>query len=284
MYRWANSCTIALLITIRKAVQARMYLGGTFSVVLMYNVCTCLYNVCTRLYNVCTCATHVNVYTLYVHVYTLYVHVYTRFTTLTSCLNRFSWLSQRCRCPSALLCKGQWGWGQSLSGRWWFFWCHVRCCRNRGGHQQVYQWLGEPGASWFWQTAFIAKQAACSCRHNWQQDVALCSIGRRLSSHYGWGTAEKVYAFRAPIVQARSGIQVNEHNIHIHVYTMYMYLPWQVCRRTYMICTSYILCTYMTYTLYIHLHLTDISYNVTQMDSRRAQKIYCYAARPCILF
>ena len=63
-----------------------MYLGGTFSVVLMYNVCTCLYNVCTRLYNVCTCTTYVHVYTLYVHVYTLYVHVYTQFTTLTSCL------------------------------------------------------------------------------------------------------------------------------------------------------------------------------------------------------
>ena len=132
MYKWANSCTIALLITIRKAVQARMYLGGTFNVVLMYNVCTCLYNVCTRLYNVCTCATHVHVYTLYVHVYTLYVHVYTRFTTLTSCLNRFSWPSQRCRCPSALLCKGRWGWGQSLSGRWWFFYARPDAAETEG--------------------------------------------------------------------------------------------------------------------------------------------------------
>ncbi len=59
MYRWANSCTIALLITIRKAVQAHMHFTCIKCVLLMYNGCTCLYNVCTRLYNVCTCATHV---------------------------------------------------------------------------------------------------------------------------------------------------------------------------------------------------------------------------------
>ena len=40
------------------------------------------------------------------------------------------------------------------------FLCQARCCRNRGGHQQVNQWLGHPGVSWFWQTAFMAKQAA----------------------------------------------------------------------------------------------------------------------------
>ena len=115
------------------------------------------------------------------------------------------------------------------------FLCQARCCRNRGGHQQVYQWPGWPGASRFWQTAYIAKQAASSCRHKWQQYVAYCSFGRRLSSQNGWGTAEEVHAFWALIVQARSGIQVNKY--YIHVYTMH------VCRWA-----MYIHCTYMLYT------------------------------------
>ena len=239
---------------------------------------------------------------MYVHVYTMYVHVPLMYNVCTclyivcTCIytvHNFNQLSQQIfvavtemQMSLSPLMQGTMRMGAVPVRKMVIFWCQARCCRNRGGHQQVYQWLGEPGASWFWQTAFIAKQAACSCCHNWQQDVAYCSIGRRLSSHYGWGTAEKVHAFRAPIVQARSGIQVNEHNIHIHVYTMYMYVQWQVGWRTYMICTSYILCTYMTYTLYIHLNITDISYyvTVTQMDSRRAQKSYCYAARPCLRF
>jgi hypothetical protein len=50
------------------------------------------------------------------------------------------------------------GWGQSLSRRWWFFLCKARRYWNRWG-----QWLAVPGAILFWQTAYIAKQAACSC-------------------------------------------------------------------------------------------------------------------------
>ena len=92
------------------------------------------------------------------NVCTMYVH------GITSCLNRFSWSTERCRCrteghPSALCFSGRYGWRQSLSRRWWLFWCQVRCWRYRGGHQQVSRRLGEPGGSWFWQAAFIAQQA-----------------------------------------------------------------------------------------------------------------------------
>ena len=111
MYKWANSCTIALLIPITKAVQAP--LGGTVikCVVLMYNVFTCLYNVCTRLYNVCTCTTYVHVYTLYVHVYTMYVHVPLMYNVCTclyivcTCIyNVCTWFHQV---------------SQQVSRRWW---------------------------------------------------------------------------------------------------------------------------------------------------------------------
>ncbi len=177
-----------------------------------------------------------------VHVYTTYVH------GITNCLNRFSWPTQRCRCrgegyPLALSCKGLCGSGQSLSRRWWYFLCQARCCRNRGGHQQVYQWPGEPGVSRFWQAAYIAKQGASSCRHKWQQDVAYCSFGRRLSSRNGWGTAEEVCAFWALIVQAHSGIQVNKY--YIHVYTMHV-SRWAM----------YTHCTYMLYTcIYKYMYM-----------------------------
>ena len=96
--------SIALLKTIRKAVQE--HLGGTVikCVVLMYNICTCLYNVwtclynvymyhictclyivCTCIYNVCTCATHVHCMYMYIQC----MYMVSRFTTLTSYLNRF---------------------------------------------------------------------------------------------------------------------------------------------------------------------------------------------------
>ena len=91
---------------------------------------------------------------MYIHGYTMYVNVYTTYVHgITNCLNRFSWPTQRCQCrgeryhPTARSCKGRWVSGQSLSRRWWFFLCQARCCRNRGGHQQVYQWPGEPGAT-----------------------------------------------------------------------------------------------------------------------------------------
>ena len=74
MYRWANSCTIALLITIRKAVQARMHLTCIKCVVLMYNVCTCLYNVCR----------------MYIHVHDvlyLYVHGTYKFMKFNICMD-----------------------------------------------------------------------------------------------------------------------------------------------------------------------------------------------------
>ena len=87
MYKWANSCTIALLITIRKAVQE--HLGGIVikCVVLMYNICTCLYNVCTRLYNVCTCTTHVQRMYMSIHCMYMYVHGFT--------VHNFNQLSQQ---------------------------------------------------------------------------------------------------------------------------------------------------------------------------------------------
>ncbi len=159
----------------------------------MHTICgthvQCMYNVWTCIYCVCTCTYNVH-------------------NVLTSCLNRFLWPPQRCRCRTEgyYSAPGGWVWGQSRH-----YW-------NGGGHQQVYLWLGEPGAFLFWQPVHIAKQAACSCRHNWQQNVACCSFGRRISSHNGWGTAKKVHAFRALIVQAHSGIQVNEY--YIHVYNM----------------------------------------------------------------
>ncbi len=76
-------------------------------------------------------------------------------------------------------------------------------------YNQLSQQVFEPGASWFRQVAFIAEQAASSCRHKWQQDVAYWGFGRWLSSQNGcqWGTAEEAYSFWAVIVQAHSGIQ-----------------------------------------------------------------------------
>ncbi len=139
--------------------------------------------------------------------------------------------TQRCRTegyPTALFCKGgygSYGWGQSLSRRWLVFLCKALRNWNRGGHQQVYQWLGVSGAILFWEPAYVAKQAACSCWyhwHNWQQNVACCSFGMRLSSYNRWGTAEEVRSFRALIVQARCGIQVNEN--YILVYTMFTHV------------------------------------------------------------
>ena len=170
----------------------------------------------------------------------MYVH------GITSCPNRFSRPTARCRCrsegyPSAFkfLCSGRYGCRQSLSRRWWFFLWQARCCRNRGGHQQVYQWLGEPGAIWFWQVAFIAKQTASSCRHVWQQDVSYWGVGGRLSSQNEWGTAEEVYAFWALIVPTRSGVQVLEYYIIIHTFNYYIVHTWflHICTCTYTVMT-----------------------------------------------
>ena len=180
----------------------------------MYVLCSNIYKPCT--YNVQTC-TYKYIWK-YIHVYVMYIHI------LTCSPIRFSWPTPRCRTqgyPSAFSCQGGRGWGQSLSRRWWFFLCKTRFSRNWGGHQQVYERLGKPGKILFWQPAFIAKQTACSCCHEWQHNVACCSFGRSLFSYHGWGTAEKVHAFGALIVQARSGIQVNEY--YIIVYTMYIH-------------------------------------------------------------
>ena len=62
--------------------------------------------------------------------------------------------------------------------------------------------------------------SACPSCNNRQQNVACCSIGRRLSSQNGRGAAEKVHAFRAVIVQARCGIHV--YTMYIHVCTMFV--------------------------------------------------------------
>ncbi len=187
----------------------------------------------------------------------MYIHV------LTSCPNRFSWPTQRCRCRTkghlpALLCKGGWGWRQSLSRRGWFFLCKAGCCRKRWGHQQVYQWLGEPGAILFGQLAYIAKQAACSSHYNWQQNVSCCSFGRRLSSQRGWGRAENIHSSRACIVQVHSGIQVKEY--YIHVYTMYrqiMYMYVCFCTYMYVFCIN---CIYYLYTSDIHVYTDALMY------------------------
>ena len=202
----------------------------------------------TRMYNVYTL--HDTVHVVYIHVCTLHI------LDLTSCPNRISWNTQRCSTEwysSVLLCKGGSRFWQSLSRWWLFFLCKARRCWNRGGHQQVYEWLGEPGAIWFWQTADFTQEASCPICNKRQQNVACCSIGRRVSSQNGRGAAEEVHAFRAVIVQARCGIQVN--TMYIHVCTMFV--AWMYYAHTmFVVCTYYVHTNtkymLMVYTCYVH--------------------------------
>ncbi len=174
----------------------------------MYKVNTCIYNVNTCLYNVCKCI--YNVCTWYNQ---LSQQV---FVPNTEMLMQGLGISHRSLMQGTMRIRAV------PVQKMVIFFMPDQMLQKQRSHQQVYQWPGEPGASRFWQTAYIARQAASSCRHKWQQDVTYCSFGRtqRLSSHNGWGTAEQVYTFWALIVQAHSGKQVNKY--YIHVYTMHV--------------------------------------------------------------
>ena len=79
-----------------------------------------MYRQCTYKYNACIC----NVYTC---IYWIYLIV-----------NRVSGSTEGCRTEGfPLSCHGGWGWGQSLSRRWWIYGCKAWRCRNGGGHGKL---------------------------------------------------------------------------------------------------------------------------------------------------
>ena len=94
---------------------------------------------------------------MYEHVYTRYEHVCTQYVHGTYQASPFTyWLSQQVfvantemeyRVISLFpLLQRRMRMRVVLAQKMVVSLCQARCYRNRGGHQQVYQWLGVPGA------------------------------------------------------------------------------------------------------------------------------------------